>query len=190
VRFRPAVTASDFEAMQERLGESAVGRAVQDDRVLSAEQTDRDVADIEKRGEIVVAGASSAFKASRQNPNLAGFILQDQRLAREMEIAEKRADTEWFPSLPWGSNSDIREIAEKRKRLMMAFQRENPDAFGGTYEGETVEEFNARTGAERDRLEQARQQQGLPFGAGILNVRIINPEDVRADVPRPAQEGE
>lgn len=183
-------TAADFAAVESNLGASPVARAAQAARRAAAEESDATVRDVAERGSEVVGVAQATARAARANPGLDRYLAEDRKLADAQAVAEQRARS-WDFLGPWNPmHGEVAAIARDRQRKTDAFRQANASSMLPPDAAETPDEFMARTSAERDRLERARVQQGLPFGAGVLNVRVINPDDLRSDPLRPAQEGE
>ena len=182
-------TAADFAAAEDNLGASSLVAAIQAKRKLERESADNGLSDVRDRGKTVVDIEASRVRADRRLPGLAQFMERDREIQARLEKAEENAKEKGWTFNPFTTAGDeVVKIAKERERNFEAFRSQG--GFIPVAEAETPDEFMARTSAERDRLERARVQQGLPFGAGVLNVRVVNPDDLRSDPLRPAQEGE
>lgn len=171
VTYKPAATAADFATAQANLAASPLAAAVQDKRILDAAASDAKLREIAAEGKRVVSSASADERVDRQYPGLRKYMEEDRKLGDQIELAQSK-QAAWSFSPFSEAGDEVVRLADERKRKTDAFRRaggfnrrEDP--------GETVDEFNARVTADKDRLDSARRAAGVPFGEGTAKIEAL-----------------
>jgi hypothetical protein len=171
VTYKPAATAADFAAAAANLAASPLASAVQDKRIADATTSDAKLREIAAQGQRVVAGASADERVDRDFPGLRKFLDEDRKMQAQIDLAQSKQEAwSWSPFSEAGD--EVVRLSEERSRKADAFRRA-----GGFVRkeapGETVDEFNARVSADKDRLDSARRAAGVPFGEGTAKIEAL-----------------
>lgn len=190
VRFKPLVTAADFADMQANLAASPIVAAVEAKRASEARQANLALEDVAKEGKTVVEQESRGARIDRMFPGLRKFMAEDRKLQRAAEVARVNADS--WSWAPWSEATDEEvKIQRERSRRFDAFRASG--GFVAREDYESPDAMMARVSAEKDRIESARRNMGLPLSVPPSQIEALLERiarGVEAQGPAPLQEAQ